>query len=584
MAEPLSPESVPATDPELLSLIPTFLKARRKDLRALGEALARRDFGAIAAIGHKIKGDGGFGFRRIVELGLAIERSAQAGAATEVEAQLAELAACLDQADAGITAKEGAGAEGETESQEAGLLPLTALVVEDDEPMREVLATVLRARGHAVTACADAESALVAYQAQGHRLVFLDWGLPGMDGLQLCRALRGSPRGDQSVIVMITGRDHERDLHEVLRAGANDYLSKPVTTKHLRVRIAIAEQAVRNLDHRRHAEEALHKSEATLRELTRRLEEKEQFLGFVGNSQPIVKIHRQIQDLAKVDTTVLIEGETGTGKELVARAIHHYSARRSQPFIAVNCAGLTDSLLGSQLFGHRKGAFTGAVDHHRGLFEAADGGTIFLDEIGGIPDAVQTALLRVLQEREILRLGESSPRKINVRILAATHHNLSRDVLDGTFRADLLYRIRVARIQLPPLRERRSDIPLLASAFLEECSRTLAKPVENISGEAMNALISHTWPGNVRELRGAIESAVVTCPGTVIQFDDLPAEIRSGSSFAASESTEDEKARILSALQRAKGNRTEAARLLGMSRATFYRRLTDLSLLPERSS
>ena len=379
---------------------------------------------------------------------------------------------------------------------------------------------------------------------------------------------------------MITARDQSDDLQAVLRAGANDYIAKPVTLDMLKVRLAIAEQSVRNIDRRYEAEDALREQQETVQDLKRQLNEKTQFRDLIGKSRSMGQLYAQIRDLATVDTTVLIEGETGTGKELVARAIHFSSQRKAGPFIAVNCAGLTDSLLGSQLFGHKKGAFTGAVENQQGFFEAADGGTVFLDEIGDISPAVQTSLLRVLQEREIVRIGESKPRKVDVRVLAATHHNLSQDVTNGSFRADLLYRIRVARIQLPSLRERREDISLLVTSFLGQCSAVTGKPVAQVSREAMHALTSYAWPGNVRELKSAIESALISCKDTMIQVEDLPPEVLDSrvAQRAVLVDPPDEKSRMLAALDQAKGNRTLAARLLGMSRATLYRRLTELNL------
>ena len=455
-----------------------------------------------------------------------------------------------------------------------------ALVVEDDEDMRGLIVKVVQMRGHQVTGCGNAETAWTTYQEGSFSIVFLDWELPGMDGLELCRKIRSHPKGERSVIVMITARDQSDDLQAVLRAGANDYIAKPVTLDMLKVRLAIAEQSVRNIDRRYEAEDALREQQETVQDLKRQLNEKTQFRDLIGKSKSMGQLYGQIRDLAKVDTTVLIEGETGTGKELVARAIHFSSQRKAGPFIAVNCAGLTDSLLGSQLFGHKKGAFTGAVENQQGFFEAADGGTVFLDEIGDISPAVQTSLLRVLQEREIVRIGESKPRKVDVRVLAATHHNLSQDVVKGSFRADLLYRIRVARIQLPSLCERREDIPLLVTSFLGQCSAVTGKPVDQVSREAMHALTSYTWPGNVRELKSAIESALISCKDTMIQVEDLPPEVLDSnmSQRAVLVDPPDEKSRMLAALDQAKGNRTLAARLLGMSRATLYRRLTELNL------
>jgi transcriptional regulator with PAS, ATPase and Fis domain len=314
------------------------------------------------------------------------------------------------------------------------------------------------------------------------------------------------------------------------------------------------------------------------------LEEQARFHDLIGKSPGMVRVYQQIQDLARVDSTVLIDGDTGTGKELVARALHTASSRREAPFIAANCAGLTDSLLGSQLFGHRKGAFTGAIDDHQGLFEAAHGGTLFLDEIGDIPPHVQTSLLRVLQEKEVTRLGETRPRKVNVRVVAATHHDLNQDVAKGTFRADLFYRIRVARIHLPSLRERKEDIPLLAAKFLSDAQTAMGKAVARTSPATLAMLLDYHWPGNVRELKSAIECAVIHCTGDTLEPDDLPVEIRDERPFSASpipERPADERSRILAALRHAHGNRTEAARALGMSRATFYRRLTGLDVPTE---
>jgi DNA-binding NtrC family response regulator len=456
--------------------------------------------------------------------------------------------------------------------------PMRVLIVEDDVDMLRLIETVVHVRGHQTTRCPNAESAWTAYQQGEYALTFLDWQLPGMDGLELCRKIRSHPNGDRTIILMITARAGAEDLQAVLRAGANDYIAKPVTPDMLTVRLAIAEQSVRNLNRRHEAEEALRDQEQTVLDLKRQLNEKTQFQDLIGKSRLMGQLYGQIRDLAKVDTTVLIEGQTGTGKELVARAIHLSSARKTGPFIAVNCAGLTDALLGSQLFGHKKGAFTGAVDHQQGFFEAANGGTLFLDEIGDISTAVQTNLLRVLQEREIIRLGESRPRKVDVRVLAATHHNLSQDVVKGVFRADLLYRIRVARIQLPSLRDRREDIPLLVASFLGQCCAVTGKPVDRVSPEAMQALTNYAWPGNVRELKSAIESGVISCKETTIRIEDLPPEVfDSLVPQMPLDASQDEKARLLAALDHAKGNRTIAARLLGVSRATLYRRLTEFN-------
>jgi DNA-binding NtrC family response regulator len=306
------------------------------------------------------------------------------------------------------------------------------------------------------------------------------------------------------------------------------------------------------------------------------------FHKLIGQSLPMWRIYRQIQEVAPVDTTVLIEGETGTGKELVARAIHFSSPRRDRPFLALNCGGLGSDLLENQLFGHKRGAFTGAVAEQQGLFEAAHGGTLFLDEVGDLPLTAQTHLLRVLQEREITRLGETRPRKIDVRILAATQHDLPDHVRQGRFRADLLYRLCVVQITLPPLRQRSTDIPLLVQEFVAEYSTMTGKAVQGVSREAMQRLLAYPWPGNVRELRSVIESAVIHCMGHVIQVMDLPLGLRQSSPSPVRPllNPANEKDRLLAALDQTSGNRRQAARLLGIGKSTLYRRFAQYGIEP----
>lgn len=317
--------------------------------------------------------------------------------------------------------------------------------------------------------------------------------------------------------------------------------------------------------------------------LRKQLEDKSQFHDLIGKCQPMQDVYRQIRNLSQVESTVVIEGETGTGKELVARALHDSSPRKDNPFLAVNCAGLTESLLGSQLFGHKKGSFTGADRDHRGFFESAQGGTIFLDEIGDMPSPVQTSLLRVLQEKEITRLGESQPRKVDVRIICATHHDLQEQMAQHAFRADLLYRIRVGRIHLPPLRERTEDIPLLIWSFVSQCRKTMGKLfVQDVSPDALQRLARYPWPGNIRELKSVIEYAVLQCEGDTIHPRHFPPELLEspGTALPVSKTitTVKDRARLLEALKETKGNRARAAQLLGISRATFYRWLDDLDI------
>jgi transcriptional regulator with GAF, ATPase, and Fis domain len=335
----------------------------------------------------------------------------------------------------------------------------------------------------------------------------------------------------------------------------------------------------------RELEESERKREEISKELKKRLlDDKSEYGGLVGKSDPMRRLYRQIEDIARVDATVLIEGETGSGKELVAKAIHAAGGRRDKLFLAVNCAGFTESLLTSQLFGHKRGAFTGAVQDSVGLFEAAEGGTVFLDEIGDMPISLQTSLLRVLQEKEITRVGETKARKIDVRVMAATHRDLSAEVANGRFREDLFYRIRVARIRVPPLRERREDIPLLIASFLSD-QRTADKALKEVSRGALQRLLEYPWPGNVRELKSAIEYASIHNQGPTIQAEDLPPEM-TGAAHSKGELKEDpagERERILEALKRSHGNKNLAARLLGMSRATLFRRLAAHHLSTPKS-
>ena len=313
-------------------------------------------------------------------------------------------------------------------------------------------------------------------------------------------------------------------------------------------------------------------------DLRRQLNQDSHYHDLIGESAGMRAVFSQIQAVAVLDTTVLIEGETGTGKELVARAIHRASRRSSEPFVAVNCAALTESLAASQLFGHKKGSFTGAVSDERGFFGAANGGTLFLDEIGDIPLDVQVNLLRVLEERSVTRVGETHPRKVDVRIVAASHRSLPEEVEAGRFRADLLYRIRVARVDLPTLRERTGDIPILVQNFLSKFCTRIGKDVSDISSAAMRAMIDYPWPGNVRELRNTVEYAVIRCNGSVIQPADLPPEVRNAATVTPVVIGSSRKERLVAALNHTNGNRKAAAELLGISRATLYRRLAETGI------
>lgn len=309
--------------------------------------------------------------------------------------------------------------------------------------------------------------------------------------------------------------------------------------------------------------------------LRNQLNKKVKFHGIIGNSGPMLDLRERIKDFSKLDWTVLIEGETGAGKELIAKAIHFSSDRKDKPFIAINTAGLSDSLLASQLFGHKRGSFTGAVENQIGLFESAEGGTLFLDEIGDISPNVQVSLLRALEERTIVRLGETGERKMNVRFITATNKNLIDEVAGGRFRSDLLYRIRVARVYVPPLRERREDIPALADHYRAQSAAATGKEVAGIGESAMRLMMEYDWPGNVRELKSAVSYATIHCAPPVIRKEDLPPEILEFSQerFAKEHMVDFMKMDITNAVKAAGGNHSKAARMLGISRSTLYRRL-----------
>jgi len=312
-----------------------------------------------------------------------------------------------------------------------------------------------------------------------------------------------------------------------------------------------------------------------LLDLRNMLHKKSKFQDMIGKSRPMQKVFERIKDVARFEATVLIEGETGTGKELVARAIHYSSSRKDGPFIIVNCAGLADSLINSQLFGHKKGSFTDATSDQKGVFEAANGGTIVLDEIGDIPKNTQTRILRALEQREIIRVGETQARKVDIRILAATNKNLSAEVEKGNFRLDLLYRIKIARVSLPPLRDRKEDIPLLVEAFVNEICLENGIDVPHVERSVLSTMMIYSWPGNIRELRNAIEFALINCKESKLRLIDLPPEITAikTSRSTSSENQDSEKNQLINALNATEGNRDHAAKLLGISRATLYRRI-----------
>jgi DNA-binding NtrC family response regulator len=447
--------------------------------------------------------------------------------------------------------------------------PARILVVEDEAIVAEDLRDLLQELRYKVAAVVPSGHEAIAKAVELRPdLVLMDIKLTGaMDGIEAAVKIReqtGIP------LVFLTAFADRRTLERAKTACPYGYLVKPFDQRTLRATIEVAMNRYR--EERRPtvsvSEESALKHDSSH--------------GLIGASSAMRSVFDEISRLARVDSTVLIEGETGTGKERVARAICKAGVRAGKAFFTVNCAALIETLAASELFGHRRGAFTGAVDNHSGVFEAAGGGTVFLDEIGDIPKSQQPFLLRVLEEREVTRVGETTPRKIDVRVLAASNRSLDAEVAAGRFRSDLFYRIRVAHVIVPPLRERAGDVSLLAKRFLSQiCEKSRSAP-HAISEEALHALSSYPWPGNVREVKNAIEFAAIRCAGGIIQRADLPPEIIAAhapvvgalKNLPAGEG----KARMLDALARANLNRTEAARLLGISRATLYRRLNEFGI------
>lgn len=439
------------------------------------------------------------------------------------------------------------------------------LLVDDDRAFRLSTAELLRQDGYEVTAVEDAAGAGAALAAGGYDLMLLDLRMPELDGLQLVEILRR--RGDRTPILMISGFGTIESAVESLHLGAEDFLTKPVDPEELSDRVAEI------LDRRPRSPG----------------EEEATFQGMVGRSNAMREIFEEIRRVAPTDATVLVTGETGTGKELVARAVHALSPRSSRPFVAVNCAALANGVLESELFGHVRGAFTGAIRDKDGLFSAANGGTLLLDEVGDMSLRLQQRLLRVLQEGEVLPVGATRPSSVDARVVASTHRSLRQETEAGRFREDLFYRLNVFRIHLPPLRERGVDLPLLVRVALERLRGRFGDAApERVSASAMRLLRDYGWPGNVRELFSAIESAAIRAGGGPIEIQHLPREVRScGEAGAArsaagarydGDSGEEERETIRAALDQCEGVRTRAAEMLGMSRTTLWRKMKEYDL------
>ena len=447
------------------------------------------------------------------------------------------------------------------------------LVIDDEESIRHMLTMLLGAEGWSTVAVEDGQEGLKRLMSNHYDLVLCDVRMPTMGGLELLEEIDN--RGiDTTVIIMSAFGSRELAI-EALKAGAYDYIDKPFQKDEILLTVV---KAIERLELRRENEE-----------LRRQVDPETGVERLVGTSDPMQEVRALIQKVAEFKSTVLLSGESGTGKELAARALHELSPRADAPFIAINCGAIPAELLESELFGHVKGAFTDAVDDKDGLFMAADGGTLFLDEVAELPSELQVKLLRVLQEDEVRRVGESNPRSVDVRIIAATLHDLEERVEVGQFRRDLYYRLHVIGIELPPLRERPDDIPLLVEHFLALQNHRLGTDIEGMTDEAMESLLGYHWPGNVRELQNCIERGTVLSSGPRIDHDDLPVSIRKAEDpvhqlFSGEElsikklSAELERVLITRALTKTEGNRTHAAELLEISHRTLLYKLKDYDI------
>ena len=452
--------------------------------------------------------------------------------------------------------------------------PGRILVVEDEDKLRRVLQLELESAGYEVDGAASAEQALPL--APLANLIITDLRLPGMDGLQLIKQLQS--RGVPAASIVITAHGSVDLAVEAMKLGAADFLQKPFSLDHLTtvVQKVIAVQSLRD-ENRRMREE---------------LDERYQFDNIVGRSAAMREIFHTVERVAPTRGTVLLAGESGVGKDMIARAIHHHSPRKNHSFVKINCTAIPENLMESELFGYEKGAFTGANTSKPGKFEQADQGTVFLDEIGDVPGNIQVKLLRILQERQFERLGSNITRNVDVRVVAATNVDLREALEQGRFREDLYYRLNVVPINIPALRERKGDIPFLAIHFVKKLSKELSSAAKEISPAGIDRLLEHSWPGNVRELENTIERSLVLAGGATLEASDIRIEAPRMSAAATAaqqmpllpegETLEHwEQMMIREALHRANGNKSQAARSLGLTRNALRYRLSQMGLETE---
>lgn len=445
--------------------------------------------------------------------------------------------------------------------------PSRVLIVEDEDKLRRVLELHLQSEGYEVTSVGTAEEAL--RRTEGVSLVLTDLRLPGIDGLALMEALR---QNTDALVVVMTAFSSVETAVEAMKRGAVDFLPKPFSLDHLS---AVVRKA---LELRSLREENLQLKV----ELGKRLS----FDNIVGQGPKMQELLGAVTKVAPARTTVLLCGESGVGKDLIARAIHHHSPRAAKPFVKINCTAIPESLMESELFGYEKGAFTGAAAARSGKFEQAEGGTVFLDEIGDVPLAIQVKLLRVLQERELERLGSNKTVSIDVRVIAATNVDLRRAIEEREFREDLYYRLNVFPLTIPALRERREDIPALAAHFLKRLAAQNGRPVPELTTGARDALMNYHWPGNVRELENVLERSLLLSNGPALEVGDIRFDVapraapQAGNGFLPEGMTLDqhEQELIREALRRSGGNKSQAARILGMTRNAFRYRISQMGI------